>query len=252
MANPRRKPRLCELPECGKRHHAKGFCKSHYSSQCWREGRDKRAPGGNLCRREGCAKVARPTGTLCEAHYRADLRANSCKHDGCRTRSRKLGYCREHEAQALLELPPGVLEQKLDRVGKSITVDPKTGCWLAPDWMPSNGGGYATFRVYRQDWLGHRFLYAVLMPPNSAESLDHLGCPDVRCIRPNHLEPVSVKVNNDRNGIRSKEPDRNWLLDDVRAHITPQLLFWAGHYGLPVAPSDAFTDDRERTLVRRS
>lgn len=84
-------------------------------------------------------------------------------------------------------------------VGKYIaertTVD-ANGCW---NWkLAKNNRGYGM--CLRRDWRGyaHRFAYTVFVGeiPEGAQ-IDHL-CMNKACVNPEHLEPVSAKVNTQR------------------------------------------------------
>lgn len=66
-------------------------------------------------------------------------------------------------------------------------------CW---EWQASkNKKGYGRFALAREVKLAHRLSYeAVLGPVPSGLQLDHL-CRTPSCVRPDHLEPVSSRVN---------------------------------------------------------
>lgn len=70
---------------------------------------------------------------------------------------------------------------------------PEDGCW---EYSQTVGGGYAQFfvspgvKVY-----AHRFAYELLVGPiPEGLTLDHL-CRNRACVRPSHLEPVSLSEN---------------------------------------------------------
>lgn len=69
-------------------------------------------------------------------------------------------------------------------------------CWL---WRGNvNDSGYGRVRVDGTLHRAHRFIYQVLVEPlPPALHLDHL-CRVTICVNPDHLEPVTPKVNNAR------------------------------------------------------
>lgn len=76
-------------------------------------------------------------------------------------------------------------------------------CWI---WV-----GYRTPRGYGRFWWegaarrAHRVTYAVLIG-DPGESLDHT-CRNVSCVRPEHLEPVTVLENCTRQAEAKRELD---------------------------------------------
>jgi hypothetical protein len=72
------------------------------------------------------------------------------------------------------------------------------GCWL---WAGSlNNVGYPTFwPTSEKKVLAHRFAYELFVGPiPEGLTLDHL-CKKPRCVRPDHLEPVTIQENLSRN-----------------------------------------------------
>jgi hypothetical protein len=61
----------CQITDCQKNHHAKGYCVKHYA--------DYRLSNAPACSKDDCAKPARSRG-MCEAHYSAFLEATSDKY----------------------------------------------------------------------------------------------------------------------------------------------------------------------------
>jgi hypothetical protein len=71
-------------------------------------------------------------------------------------------------------------------------VDPATGCWLWVRALTTAGYG-AWFRDGGR--LAHRIVYQRLVGPiPRGLTIDHL-CRTRRCVNPDHLEPVSMRVN---------------------------------------------------------
>jgi hypothetical protein len=67
------------------------------------------------------------------------------------------------------------------------------GCWL---WLASvTGGGYGRFKHSGRMHVAHRVVYEQMVGPIPAGlTLDHL-CRNRRCVRPDHLEPVTMREN---------------------------------------------------------
>ena len=75
-------------------------------------------------------------------------------------------------------------------------IDKTAGCWL---WIgATQSQGYGCFGVAGTSQLAHRISYTLAYGaiPESLV-IDHL-CLVKRCVRPDHLEAVTVKVNNQR------------------------------------------------------
>jgi hypothetical protein len=75
-------------------------------------------------------------------------------------------------------------------------VDKTDGCWL---WTAAtNEFGYGIFRIDGRNVRAHRWAYEDLVGPiPKGLVLDHL-CRTPACVRPDHLEPVTQKVNSER------------------------------------------------------
>lgn len=75
-----------------------------------------------------------------------------------------------------------------------LTFDEDTGCW-EPHYGTS-GTGYATMGLGNHKTVNvHRYLYQqVVGPVPSGLVLDHL-CRNKRCCNPDHLEPVTTRMN---------------------------------------------------------
>ena len=87
----------------------------------------------------------------------------------------------------------------LDRFFKKISVDWNTGCW---EWTAGTSRGYGTFwtgasAADRNKFVGaHVFSYEYFTgkPVPKGMELDHL-CRVPHCINPDHLEPVTHRIN---------------------------------------------------------
>jgi hypothetical protein len=75
-------------------------------------------------------------------------------------------------------------------------VDANGVCW---EWLAGKlPTGYGSFRVNGKSLYAHRFAWETLMGPIPAGLvLDHL-CRNPSCVNPDHLEPVTDKVNINR------------------------------------------------------
>lgn len=72
------------------------------------------------------------------------------------------------------------------RVNKTDT------CWLWSGPSNSGKGSYGRFGADGQRWLAHRYAYTLLVGPiPPGYELDHVVCAVTRCVRPEHLEPVT-------------------------------------------------------------
>ena len=86
---------------------------------------------------------------------------------------------------------------KLKTVNRfAAKVDPgvsSADCWL---WRGAKDrGGYGHLKVNGHLARAHRFLYQLLVGPiPKGLTLDHL-CRNRACVRPSHLEPVTLRVN---------------------------------------------------------
>lgn len=87
--------------------------------------------------------------------------------------------------------PPNTLEKVLDML------DYSWGCWTWSKGL-SKGTRYAVVNVNGQRVYVHRYVYEqVVGPVPEGLELDHL-CRNRACVRPDHLEPVTHKVNTHR------------------------------------------------------
>lgn len=111
-----------------------------------------------------------------------------CRLDGCDTSHAARGLCGAHYMAAKKRgtLPP------LAAKGPDYRVD-TSGCWV---WQhaPSDTG-YGTKRVNGKTMLAHRWMYERQVGPIPVGlELDHL-CRNRACVNPEHLEPVTHRIN---------------------------------------------------------
>ena len=72
----------------------------------------------------------------------------------------------------------------------------RSGCWLVRGW--NSGNGYGKVSVGGRSKMAHRVMYELLAGPiPEGLILDHL-CRNRACCHPDHLEPVTVKINTHR------------------------------------------------------
>jgi hypothetical protein len=75
------------------------------------------------------------------------------------------------------------------------------GCWL---WTGGNNGKYGVFFNGQRKVYAHRFAYEdPIGPIPQGLQLDHL-CRTPLCVRPDHLEPVTARVNQ-RRGLKGTQ-----------------------------------------------
>lgn len=84
-------------------------------------------------------------------------------------------------------------DEMIEHVFKRVEI---TGfCW---NWDRVSGAGYGYVQVEGKMWRVHRLVYTLLVGPiPEGLFLDHL-CRNRRCCNPDHLEPVTNQVNNQR------------------------------------------------------
>lgn len=91
----------------------------------------------------------------------------------------------------------------LERLLRRVEKQPGDGCWL---WTGSFGtGGYGHFGVSGKTTYVHRFAFQHFVGPiPDGYEIDHLCCVS-NCVRPDHLEAVTLRENRGRRDKRRKE-----------------------------------------------
>lgn len=94
----------------------------------------------------------------------------------------------------------------LDRFMSKVRYNPETGCWEWTGFIRENGYGSISARPAHfrkmglpRSALSHRFSYLLFVGeiPEEFPQLDHL-CRVRHCVNPDHLEPVTQKINSAR------------------------------------------------------
>lgn len=68
-------------------------------------------------------------------------------------------------------------------------------CWLWRGNLSHEGSGYGRFKDQGYKWYAHRWAYVHLVGPIQDDlQIDHL-CRVKRCVNPQHMEPVTPRVN---------------------------------------------------------
>lgn len=130
----------------------------------------------------------------------------TCSISGCDRRNNARGMCPTHYARwmrtgsAQTGVPVGEKTGPLptpldDRIWKHV--EKTDGCWL---WTGgTTTAGYGVYSVVKGEMTtAHRIVYELLVGPiPEGMQLDHL-CRVRRCVRPEHLEPVTPLVNTRR------------------------------------------------------
>lgn len=165
--------RTCEVPDCSRRHCARGLCDSHY--------RMARARGdfGNvgLCERPSCGNPIRANG-MCSKHYQSwkakeDRKAARCAVDECERPAFKRGWCSLHYGRIRTmgkTGPPGLMRAPNGAGGRT-------------------GDGYITHRSGKRLIREHRLVMEQVIgrPLLPEENVHHLnGVRDDN--RPENLE----------------------------------------------------------------
>lgn len=92
-----------------------------------------------------------------------------------------------------MTMPETKAADPMEALWPRIMAEPNTGCWL---WIGTTDKlGYGRLWWEGRPSLAHRVVYnAAKAPIPNGLSLDHL-CRNPTCVNPDHLEPVTHKVN---------------------------------------------------------
>lgn len=143
----------------------------------------------------------------------------TCSIDNCDRPAHARGWCPAHYQRwrrygdPLLGDRPDVTKRLWEKVQFN------DGCWLFTGSANTNGYGLISVNNSRQ--LAHRVAYELLVGPiPAAMVLDHV-CHQTRCVKPDHLRPVTQKQNMENH---SGPTARN--TSGVRG------VYWAAHAGM--------------------
>jgi hypothetical protein len=202
----------CSVPRCNKPQDARGYCPTHYFR--WRTYGDplREKPPSPVfhCSKPGCQNIRRSPG-LCAAHYRP---SGACSIPDCDNRLRTSQYCGTHAKRVqkygdpMADVPirgQASLEyrvlSKIDKNGPIPDYNPSLGpCWIWTGFTHPGRGHYGRFSYrlpngQKKQAVAHRLVYRLLRGEVPAElELDHL-CRVHQCVNPDHLEPVTPKIN---------------------------------------------------------
>lgn len=160
------KQRTCTLIDCDSKHYSLGLCRSHYSKK---KRAERLAAEDRPCRIGDCDDPGNAGHGWCEKHYRRYQR-----HGDPLTTSRIVG---DDTARFWGYVDRGAPEQ----------------CW---DWTGATShDGYGILVVARYTVYAPRFSWELVNGPMPAGlEPDHL-CRNRACVNPDHLEPVTHRVN---------------------------------------------------------
>lgn len=160
------KNRTCTIDGCGKKHYSRGLCRAHYS-RVQREQRKARTD--KPCLIEGCAAAGTAGRGWCERHYRRYQRHG----DPLATRY--------------------IVGDDEARFWSYVDLHAPGGCW---NWTGhTSPDGYGILRIQGATRYMPRYSWEkVNGPMPDGLEPDHL-CRNRACVNPDHLEPVTHKVN---------------------------------------------------------
>lgn len=99
-----------------------------------------------------------------------------------------------HTAETIAKMRLAHQRPVRDRLFQYSSPEPNTGCWLWTGFIAPNG--YASISVEGRRAYAHRASYEAFVGPIPPTlSIDHL-CRQRSCVNPEHLEPVTARVNN--------------------------------------------------------
>lgn len=201
--------RTCTIDGCDRKHIAKGFCTLHYRR--WQKHGDPlyEVARPTECVIDGCDKKPYGYG-WCQAHYtkwrkygdpleqRYGLPPKPCKIAGCdKDGTEGRGMCYLHYRRYWRHGDPlttsRIVGDDEARFWSYVDKDGPNGCW---EWTGDKSvDGYGVLRIDRRTAYMPRWSYELHVEP-IAPGLepDHL-CRNRGCVNPDHLEPVTHRVN---------------------------------------------------------
>jgi hypothetical protein len=205
--------RLCNVPDCGRKHNARGLCTPHWKQ--WKAGlpltkvTSRAEQSARRCSFAGCGRKHQAKG-LCMTHYSQQLAGETltdihvpaliCSQPDCGRPHAARGLCNAHWQQAHRNRPL-LNPRKYTAYGSAydyavlnLKVD-ANGCW---NWTGVTSQGYGVWS-YKRQVRAHRAVYELYMGEILPKylALDH-RCRNRLCCNPEHLDPVTARENNQR------------------------------------------------------
>ncbi|MAH50729.1 hypothetical protein CMI37_33225 [Candidatus Pacearchaeota archaeon] len=141
-----------------------------------------------------------------------------------------------------------VYKPPITRFWPKIKLDPTTECW---DWTASKSrDGYGCFKVGRKILQASRFSYTHFVGtiPFGLE-IDHL-CHNRSCVNPKHLEPVTKKVNGERQD-KTRLSISHTKTHCLRGYPYIEENIWRDRKGIRYCRAcSRFRDQRRRSLFK--
>lgn len=121
---------------------------------------------------------------------------NTCSVDGCEKSRRARGWCDTHYRRWRRNGEPGTIETAQPPAERFWSKVNKTEiCWNYE--IGAGSSGYAHFKLGGKSHKAHRLSYEWAVGPiPEGMQIDHM-CHNRRCVRPDHLRPVTNKQNHE-------------------------------------------------------
>lgn len=165
------KPSACSIHGCPNPAHGRGWCRPHYM-RWWRWGDPLGAPEPRpaTCELDGCERPPKGNG-LCQPHY---------------DRQRRNGHTGATEVLLVLRWPDSLTRRLRPVIG---------GLWCIEYTGKVDKYGYGQIHARYRHMGAHRAAYEHFVGPiPDGLQIDHL-CRNKLCVRPDHLEAVTLAEN---------------------------------------------------------
>lgn len=166
--------RGCSVEGCNRTHLAKGYCAPHY----------------HRMHKYGDTFLGTRPG-------------NQCTFPGCVNRAGSMDICKSHRRQRNQGRPLTALKPNL--AGRTIAdrmesqTDRSGDCW---EWLGARiAAGYGCLNVGGRSVRAHRVAYELAIGPIPEGAVIDHKCHNPGCVRPQHLQAVSQKENNENRGV---------------------------------------------------
>lgn len=221
--------KTCTIDHCEKKHHALGYCRSHWNAKrkygtatptdeqrrAMRKKPEPRGPGPvRLCSVLDCGREHHGNG-LCRTHYMREFHTGDVKPD---------------ESIAAIEPDP------LKRMATHLTSgdDEHPYCW---EWTGvRDKDGYGRVSVNGRRVQAHRRMYELLTGEELSERVerDHI-CQNKACVNPAHGQSVSREEHSRLTRERIKRSKADGVTFTAEKHtLNPKQFLYGMEYGLPV------------------